>query len=147
MSAAAPPQAAGKFVILYFYPKDDTPGCTLEGRDFSELSPQFQAAGGLLFGVSRDNIRSHENFRQKYNYAHHLLSDDEGVLCRRFDLLKEKMMFGKKVFGIVRSTFIISPDGYLAAEWRDIKDVAGHAAAVLEELKKLKKSRASSGAA
>lgn len=154
--------SSGKFVILYFYPKDDTPGCTIEGRDFSNLEPQYKAAEGILLGISRDSISSHEDFRQKYGYTHQLLSDKNATLCQNFKVLKEKIIPGKeagekggkeqekKILSMMRSTFIISPDGNLAAEWRDIKEVTGHAAKVLEKLKELQKSQKSqksSGAA
>lgn len=129
--------AAGKTVVLYFYPKDDTPGCTLEGKDFSALLPAFEKANALVFGVSRDNVRSHERFRAKFDYAHHLLADTDAELCRRFAVLKNKKMFGKPVTGISRSTFVIDGGGALVAEWRDIKDVGGHAQAVLEKVQSL----------
>ena len=130
--------AAGKLVVLYFYPKDDTPGCTLEGKEFSALLPSFEKAGCLVFGVSRDNVRSHERFRQKYNYDHHLLADTEAALCHRFGVLRAKKMFGKPVTGVSRSTFLIDGDGILAAQWRAIKDAAGHAQTVLDEALKLR---------
>lgn len=129
--------AAGKIVVLYFYPKDDTPGCTIEGRDFSALLDSFARAGAVVLGVSRDSIRSHEKFRAKFSYLHHLLADTDAELCRRFAVLKEKTMFGKPATGISRSTFVIGRDRKLLLEWRDIKEVNGHAAAVLEAVQAL----------
>lgn len=129
--------AAGKIVVLYFYPKDDTPGCTIEGKDFSALLDDFNAAGALVYGISKDGIRSHENFRAKFNYAHHLLADEAAALCECFGVIGEKSMFGKKYLGIVRGTFIIDDGGKLTHEWRDIKDVTGHAADVLEAVREI----------
>lgn len=127
----------GRIIVLYFYPKDDTPGCTLEGKDFSALLPSFEQAGAVVLGVSRDGIRSHEKFRDKYGYAHHLLADTDAALCKQFGVLKEKTMFGKPVTGISRSTFIIDGDGRLAGEWRGIKDVTDHAQTVLSAVQSL----------
>jgi len=123
--------AQGRTVVLYFYPKDDTPGCTIESGEFSKLLPEFDAAGAVVVGVSRDSISSHEDFRQKFNYAHHLLSDADEKLCNQFTVLKEKEYNGKKVFGISRSTFVIDKAGVLRGEWRDIREAGGHAAEVL----------------
>ena len=130
-------QAAGKIVVLYFYPKDDTPGCTIEGNDFSALLEDFTRANALVFGISRDSVRSHEKFRAKYDYRHHLLADTAADLCNRFAVLKQKTMYGKPVTGVSRSTFIIDGEQRLRYEWRDIKEVAGHAAAVLEKVRTL----------
>jgi thioredoxin-dependent peroxiredoxin len=128
---------AGHWLILYFYPKDSTPGCTQEGRDFRDMYPQFQALGALIFGISRDSIQSHENFKQKEAFPFDLISDSHEDLCNTFDVIKEKNMYGKKVMGIERSTFIINPQGEIAYEWRGVK-VPGHVQAVLEKLKQLK---------
>ena len=127
----------GRAVVLFFYPKDDTPGCTIEGGEFSALAGEFAAAGAVVFGVSRDSIRAHEKFRAKFGYAHHLISDAEELLCARFGVMKNKTMFGKPARGISRSTFLIDQNGYLVREWRDIKKVEGHAAEVLEAAREL----------
>ena len=120
-----------KIVVLYFYPKDDTPGCTVEGKDFSKLYKNFQKIGAEVLGVSRDSLASHEKFKKKYKYTVDLLSDPEAQLCQAFGVLKEKLMFGKKVFGLERSTFVLSPDGEVIKEWRKVK-VPGHAKEVLK---------------
>lgn len=120
--------------ILYFYPKDDTPGCTVEGSQFAALHDQFFKAGYMVFGVSRDSVASHEKFKAKYNYPFDLLSDSEEVMCKTFDVIKEKNMYGKKVLGIVRSTFVMGPTGEVVKEWRGVK-VEGHAQAVLDAIK------------
>lgn len=120
--------------ILYFYPKDDTPGCTVEGSQFAALHDQFIKAGYMVFGVSRDSVASHEKFKAKYNYPFDLLSDSEEVMCKAFDVIKEKNMYGKKVLGIVRSTFVMGPTGEVVKEWRGVK-VEGHAQAVLDAIK------------
>ncbi|MCH9705698.1 MAG: peroxiredoxin [Proteobacteria bacterium] len=129
--------AAGKIVVLYFYPKDDTPGCTIESTDFSNLLDDFNRANAIVLGISRDNLRSHEKFRTKFDYQHHLLADTEAMLCERFSVLNPKKMFGKPVVGISRSTFVIDRKGQLAFEWRGIRDVNGHAAEVLEKVQTL----------
>lgn len=126
----------GRHVVLYFYPKDSTPGCTQEGQDFRELYPEFQALGAEIFGVSRDSLKSHENFKCKQEFPFELLSDTDESLCRIFDVIKMKNMYGKQVQGIERSTFLIDPEGKLAGEWRKVS-VKGHATAVLEYLKGL----------
>lgn len=117
--------------VVYFYPKDNTPGCTQEGQDFRDLYKDFQAAGVEIFGVSRDKIRSHENFKAKYEFPFELISDPDEALCQAFDVIKEKNMYGKKVMGVERSTFLFGADGKLAREWRKVK-VKGHAQAVLD---------------
>ena len=127
----------GQIVVLYFYPKDDTPGCTIESGEFSELLSAFAEVDAVVVGVSRDDIRSHDNFRRKFNYAHHLLSDSDATVCGQFAVLKEKTMVGKKVCGISRSTFVIDKNGVLRGEWRDIHDAAGHAAEVLAAVRAL----------
>ena len=124
---------AGQWVVLYFYPKDSTPGCTTEGIEFNALLPQFTSAGATVFGVSRDSVKSHDNFCGKQGFGFALISDADEALCAAFDVIKLKNMYGKQVRGIERSTFLIAPDGTLAAQWRKVK-VAGHAQAVLNQL-------------
>lgn len=124
----------GKKVILFFYPKDSTPGCTIEGQEFTKLLPQFKKQNAEVFGVSRDSIKSHCNFIDKQGYKHQLLSDPDEVACKIFDVIKEKNMYGKKVMGIERSTFIIDENQNLMHEWRKVK-AEGHAQEVLEYLK------------
>ena len=125
---------AGQWLVLYFYPKDSTPGCTTEGIDFNALLPKFRKAGAVVLGVSRDSVKSHDNFCAKQGFAFPLVSDPDEQLCRAFDVIHEKNMYGRKVLGVVRSTFLISPDQRLVREWRGVK-VAGHAQAVLDALK------------
>jgi peroxiredoxin Q/BCP len=126
----------GKKIVLYFYPKDNTPGCTTEAIQFRELYPQFQQTNTAIFGVSRDSIRSHEGFKEKLGLPFELLSDPEETLCAMFDVMKMKNMYGKKVRGIERSTFIIDESGKLVKEWRGVK-VPGHIDEVLEFVKAL----------
>jgi peroxiredoxin Q/BCP len=126
----------GKKVVLYFYPKDSTPGCTIEGQDFSRLLPQFKKEGAEVFGVSRDSMKSHENFKAKQNYTVDLLSDEDEALCQVFGVIKMKNMYGRQVRGIERSTFVIDQDGKLVKEWRGVK-VPGHAEEVLDFVKSL----------
>jgi len=121
----------GKKVVLYFYPKDSTPGCTNQGGDFRDLFSNFQAANTLIFGISRDGLRSHENFKAKQSFPFELISDKDEALCKLFDVLKLKKMFGKEHLGIERSTFLIDEDGKLVREWRKVK-VPGHVQEVLE---------------
>ncbi|MBV6668389.1 peroxiredoxin [Xanthomonas euvesicatoria pv. alangii] len=125
---------AGTWLVLYFYPKDSTPGCTTEGLDFNALLPQFEKAGAMVLGVSRDSVKSHDNFCAKQGFAFPLISDSDEALCRAFDVIKEKNMYGKQVLGIERSTFLLSPEGHVVQEWRKVK-VAGHAEAVLAAVK------------
>lgn len=125
---------AGHWLVLYFYPKDSTPGCTTEGIDFNALLPQFEALDAKVFGVSRDSVKSHDNFCAKQGFNFPLISDADEALCKAFDVIKEKNMYGRQVLGIERSTFLISPDARIAAQWRKVK-VAGHAQAVLDALK------------
>ena len=125
---------AGKWVVLYFYPKDSTPGCTTEGLDFNGLLPQFKKLGATVLGVSRDSIKSHQNFCTKQGFKFDLVSDADEALCNAFGVIKEKNMYGRKVLGIERSTFLIGPDGVIAQSWRPVK-VPGHAQAVLDALK------------
>ncbi len=124
----------GRWLVLYFYPKDSTPGCTTEGLDFNALLPEFEALGASVFGVSRDSVRSHDNFRAKQGFDFPLVSDADEALCRAFDVIKEKNMYGRKVMGIERSTFLVDPDGRIARAWRKVR-VAGHAGAVLDALR------------
>ena len=127
-------EQAGHWLVLYFYPKDSTPGCTTEGLDFNALLPAFRKAGAKVFGVSRDSVKSHDNFCARQGFRFPLVSDADEALCRAFDVIHEKNMYGRKVLGVVRSTFLVAPDHRLAAQWRGVK-VAGHAQAVLEALK------------
>ena len=126
----------GKNVVIYFYPKDSTPGCTTEGRDFSALHGKFKRAKTVIFGVSRDSIASHEKFKKKQGFTFDLLSDPDEKLCKQFDVIHEKSLYGRKFMGVVRSTFLIDADGKLRQEWRKVK-VAGHAEEVLEAVKAL----------
>lgn len=121
---------AGQQVVLYFYPKDNTPGCTTESQDFRDLHEQFSTANTLIFGVSRDTLRVHENFKAKHSFPFELISDGEEALCKQFDVIKLKKLYGKEHLGIERSTFLIDSSGVLRHEWRKVK-VAGHAAEVL----------------
>ena len=126
----------GHPVILYFYPKDNTPGCTVEGAQFRDLHKQFAKLGAVVVGVSRDSLKSHENFKAKMAFPFELLSDADEALCGRFGVMKMKNIYGKKVRGIERSTFLIGPDGKLVREWRGVK-IPGHAEEVLEAVKSL----------
>jgi peroxiredoxin Q/BCP len=124
---------AGHPVVLYFYPKDNTPGCTTEGAAFRDLYPKFEKLGAVVAGVSRDSLKSHENFKAKMNFPFPLISDPDEALCARFGVIKMKNMYGKKVRGIERSTFLIGPDRTLIRAWRGVK-VPGHADEVLDAL-------------
>lgn len=126
----------GRYTVLYFYPKDNTSGCTMEGRDFAALYTQFKEAGCEVIGVSRDSIKSHTNFCNKQGFPFALISDSKETLCKAFDVIKLKKLYGREYMGIERSTFLIDPQGVVCAEWRKVK-VAGHAQAVLEHLKSL----------
>jgi len=128
----------GHPVVLYFYPKDNTPGCTTEGQNFRDLHERFAKAGAVVAGVSRDSIKSHQGFAAKMGFPFPLLSDADEKLCTQFDVIKMKNMYGKKVRGIERSTFLIDADGKLAREWRGVK-VPGHAHEVLDAVQALKK--------
>lgn len=126
----------GRGVVLYFYPKDDTSGCTTEGLDFSALHPQFQALGWEIFGISRDSLKAHESFKAKFSFPFELLSDVDEKVCELFGVMKMKNMYGKQVRGIERSTFAIAPDGLLAKAWRGVK-VPEHAQEVLTFVRSL----------
>ncbi len=133
------PQAfAGQIVVLYFYPKDNTPGCTTEAMQFRDRYDDFVKAGAAVFGVSRDNMASHEKFKQNLELPFELIADTEEKLCHMFGVVKNKIMYGKKVKGIERSTFLIDSNGILCAEWRGLK-VAGHVDEVLAEVEALNK--------
>ena len=123
----------GSAVVLYFYPKDDTPGCTDEGRQFAALHDTFREHGCSIFGVSRDTVAAHERFKAKFSFPFELLSDSEETVCQQFGVMKMKNMYGKQVRGIERSTFLIDSAGVLRREWRGVK-VPGHAQAVLDAL-------------
>jgi peroxiredoxin Q/BCP len=123
----------GQWVVVFFYPKDNTPGCTNEAKDFRDLYALFRARNAEVVGVSRDSVRSHANFAAKHELPFPLVSDPDETWCRAFDVIHEKVLYGKRHMGVVRSTFLIDPDGRLAAEWRGIK-VPGHAQAVLESV-------------
>lgn len=123
-------------VVLYFYPKDSTPGCTTEGQDFRDAYAQFQAAETVVFGISRDSLKSHENFREKQQFPFELLSDTQEVACQLFDVIKLKNMYGKQVRGIERSTFLMDKHGILRQQWRKVS-VKDHVAAVLTAAKSL----------
>jgi peroxiredoxin Q/BCP len=126
----------GGTVVLYFYPRDNTPGCTLEGQQFAALQARFAKAGATVFGISRDSLASHQKFRQKMGYPFALLSDEDQRVCRLFDVIRQKNMYGRKVLGIERSTFLIDAKGVLRGEWRKVK-VEGHAQEVLEAAQSL----------
>lgn len=126
----------GQAVVLYFYPKDSTPGCTTEAGQFRDLHAEFVANGATVWGISRDSLKSHENFKAKLGLPFELLSDADETACRLFGVIKMKNMYGKQVRGIERSTFLIDAAGRLAREWRGVK-ADGHAAAVLEAVKSL----------
>jgi thioredoxin-dependent peroxiredoxin len=123
----------GRYVVVYFYPKDATPGCTLEAQDFRDLGAKFAKREAVVLGVSRDSMSSHEKFRDKQKLTFALVSDADETWCKAFDVIHEKVLYGKRHLGVVRSTFLIGPDGRLRREWRGVK-VAGHAAAVLEAI-------------
>jgi peroxiredoxin Q/BCP len=127
----------GSNVVLYFYPKDSTPGCTTEGQDFRDNNLKFKRRNTIVLGISRDSIKSHENFKAKQNFNFDLLSDADETVCKLFDVIKMKNMYGKKVRGIERSTFLIDKNGKLQNEWRKVK-VGGHVEEVLEAAKELK---------
>ena len=124
----------GRYLVIYFYPKDATPGCTTQGVDFRDAYKKFQALDTEIFGISRDTLKSHENFKEKFTFPFELLSDDEEKVCELFGVIKMKNMYGKQVRGIERSTFVIDPDGKLIQAWRGVK-VEGHVKEVLQFIK------------
>lgn len=124
----------GKHLVLYFYPKDDTPGCTNEARDFSNLSSQFEAAGVKVLGVSRDSLARHQKFIAKHGLQIELATDEDGALCQAYGVWVEKNMYGRSYMGITRSTFLIDPKGQIGRIWQNVR-VKGHAQDVLESLK------------
>ncbi|MBF8377047.1 thioredoxin-dependent thiol peroxidase [Alicyclobacillus mali] len=126
----------GKVVVLYFYPKDDTPGCTQEACAFRDLKARFEEAGAVIYGVSRDDVRSHAKFRDKHGLNFPLLSDSEGQICEAYDVLKEKNMYGRKTIGIERTTYVIDRDGAIAAVFPKVK-VDGHAEEVLAKVREV----------
>ncbi len=129
-------ELAGKNVVLYFYPKDNTPGCTTEGLEFRNKHSNFKRANAVVLGVSRDSVKSHEGFKEKQEFPFDLLSDKDETLCTLFDVIKDKKMYGKDVRGISRSTFLIDAEGKLAREWREVK-VPGHVDEVMQAAKEL----------
>ncbi len=124
----------GEWTVLYFYPKDNTPGCTTEGRDFQALLPKFRKLGAEVIGVSKDSVKTHANFCARQGFAFPLISDPDEALCRAFGVIQPKKLYGREYEGIVRSTFLIDPEGRIARKWQPVK-VPGHAAAVLDALK------------
>ena len=126
----------GKNLIIFFYPKDNTPGCTLEGQDFRDNYKEFTRLNAEILGVSRDSIKSHENFKKKEKFNFDLISDPDEKICKQYDVIKEKSMYGRKYMGVERSTFLIDSKGKLVREWRKVK-VTGHAEEVLEAAKEL----------
>jgi peroxiredoxin Q/BCP len=130
----------GRWLVLYFYPKDNTPGCTTEGIEFNAVYPRIRKAGGDLLGVSRDSVRSHANFCKKHGFVFDLVSDADEAICRAFGVIKPKKLYGRDYIGIERSTFLIDPKGRVAESWRGVK-VAGHAEEVLSALQKAAKAK------
>ena len=128
--------ARGKALVLYFYPKDMTSGCSVEARDFRDLHDKLKRSGAIVLGVSRDSLKSHDKFRDKESLPFHLLSDPDEKLCRQFDVIREKSLYGRKYLGIERSTFLIDGQGVLRREWRKVK-VKGHAEEVLDAIRAL----------
>lgn len=126
----------GNKVVIYFYPKDNTPGCTTEGQNFRDNHAKFKRAKTIILGISRDSVRTHENFKAKHDFPFDLLSDKEEALCQLFDVIKEKKLYGKTHMGIERSTFLIDEEGVLQQEWRKVK-VAGHVDEVLAAAKSI----------
>jgi len=127
----------GSPLVLYFYPKDNTPGCTTEGQEFRDLHGEFARRNCAVYGVSRDSIKTHEGFKSRMSFPFELLSDPDEKVCNLFGVMKMKNMYGKKIWGVVRSTFVIDPEGVVRREWRGLK-VPGHAREVLEFVKSLK---------
>ncbi|TQV65262.1 MAG: peroxiredoxin [Halothiobacillaceae bacterium] len=131
-----PDDLLGQWLVLYVYPRDNTPGCTTEGLAFARLAPEFASLGARILGVSRDGLKSHANFRAKFDFPFDLISDRDEGLCQAFGVIKPKKLYGKEYLGVDRSTFLIDPQGSVRAEWRGVK-VQGHAEAVLAALKEL----------
>jgi len=129
---------AGKWLVLYFYPKDSTPGCTTEGLEFNALLPNFKRAGAQVLGVSKDSLKSHQNFSIKQGFKFDLVSDADEAVCNAFGVIQPKKLYGREYVGIVRSTFLIDPTGVIREKWQPVK-VAGHAQAVLDALKAAKR--------
>lgn len=129
---------AGKWLVLYFYPKDSTPGCTTEGLEFNALLPNFKRAGAQVLGVSKDSLKSHQNFSSKQGFKFDLVSDADEAVCNAFGVIQPKKLYGREYVGIVRSTFLIDPAGVIREKWQPVK-VAGHAQAVLDALKAAKR--------
>jgi len=129
-------ELAGRFVVLYFYPRDATPGCTTQSQDFRDAHADFENANAVVLGASQDPLASHERFKAKQSMPFELLADEDGTLCTDYDVLVEKNMYGKTFTGIERSTFVIAPDGTLAAEWRKVR-VPGHVAEVLQTVREM----------
>jgi len=130
------PDDQGRNIVLYFYPKDDTPGCTTEGQDFTRLNQQFIDHNSVVYGVSRESIASHNKFICKYDFNFDLISDPDEVLCNQFAVIQLKKLYGKEYMGIVRSTFIVDPEGNTLKHWKNVR-VKGHAEEVLETIKAL----------
>jgi thioredoxin-dependent peroxiredoxin len=129
---------SGTHLVLYFYPKDNTPGCTLEGQDFRDAYLEFKRAGVEVVGVSRDSVKAHENFKARQNFPFALLADVDETLCKQFDVIREKTLYGRKFMGVERSTFLIDAKGVLRKEWRKVL-VKGHVEEVLQAAKSLSK--------
>lgn len=123
----------GRYSVIYFYPKDNTPGCSQEGQDFRDAYPQFEALNAQVFGVSKDSLKTHQNFKAKYEFPFELIADPDEILCKMFDVIKLKKNYGKEYLGIERSTFLLDPNLKLIRAWRKVK-VTGHVAEVLETL-------------
>ena len=126
----------GKNTVLFFYPKDNTPGCTLEGQDFRDSYPEFQNLNTEIYGISRESIKSHENFKNKQSFPFELISDPDELMCKAFDVMKLKSMYGREYMGIERSTFLVNAEGVIVCEWRKVK-VKGHVEEVLEKVKSI----------
>jgi len=135
-TTVTPESFKGKNVVVYFYPKDNTPGCTTEGQDFRDHYSEFEAANTIVLGVSKDSLKTHENFRKKHEFPFELISDPDETLCKLFDVIKLKKLYGKEYMGIERSTFLIDSQGVLRQEWRKVK-VKGHVEEVLHAAKGL----------
>jgi len=131
-----PSDLRGRNIVIYFYPKDNTPGCTTEGQDFRDRITDFEDQDTVILGVSRDGLRAHENFRSKHQFPFHLISDKDETLCKLFDVIKLKKLYGKEHMGIQRSTFLFDKEGVLRNEWRDVK-VPGHVDEVLDKVRQL----------